>query len=60
MRCSHAAGPAPQLGGVHAPSLDEVPAADQEALGELTSRAESLLECFAAVSDPRDSRGIRH
>jgi predicted transposase YbfD/YdcC len=45
-----------------------VPAAAVEALGELASRAAalraasggSLLECFAAVPDPRDPRGIRH
>ncbi len=45
-----------------------VPAAAAEALGELASRAASLraasggdlLECFAAVPDPRDPRGIRH
>ena len=44
-----------------------VPAAAEEALGELASRAAalaapggSLLECFAAVPDPRDRRGIRH
>jgi hypothetical protein len=44
-----------------------VPAAE-EALGELASRAAALraasggnlLECFAAVPDPRDPRGIRH
>ena len=45
-----------------------VPAAAGEALGELVSRAAALaaasggnlLECFAAVPDPRDPRGIRH
>jgi predicted transposase YbfD/YdcC len=45
-----------------------VPAVAGEALGELASRAASLraasggnlLECFAAVPDPRDRRGIRH
>jgi len=45
-----------------------VSAAAEEALGELASRAASLraasggnlLECFAAVPDPRDPRGIRH
>jgi predicted transposase YbfD/YdcC len=45
-----------------------VPAGAEEALGELASRAAalhaasggSLLECFAAVPDPRDPRGIRH
>ncbi len=45
-----------------------VPAAAGEALGELASRAASLRaasggnlpECFAAVPDPRDPRGIRH
>jgi len=45
-----------------------VPAAAGQALGELASRAAalaaasggSLLECFAAVPDPRDPRGIRH
>jgi len=45
-----------------------VPAAAAEALGELASRAAALaaasggnlLECFAAVPDPRDPRGIRH
>ena len=45
-----------------------VPAAAGEALGELASRAAALaaasggnlLECFAAVPDPRDPRGIRH
>lgn len=45
-----------------------VPAAAGEALGELAARAASLqaasggnlLECFAAVPDPRDARGIRH
>jgi DDE family transposase len=45
-----------------------VPAAAEEALGELASRAAALaaasggnlLECFAAVPDPRDPRGIRH
>jgi predicted transposase YbfD/YdcC len=44
------------------------PAAAGEALGELVSRAAALaaasggnlLECFAAVPDPRDRRGIRH
>ena len=43
-------------------------AAAEEALGELASRAAALaaasggnlLECFAAVPDPRDPRGIRH
>ena len=45
-----------------------VPAAAQEALGELASHAAALraasggnlLECFAAVPDPRDRRGTRH
>jgi predicted transposase YbfD/YdcC len=45
-----------------------VPAAAEEALGELACRAAALaaaaggrlLECFAAVPDPRDPRGIRH
>ena len=45
-----------------------VPPAAQEALGELACRAAalaaapggSLLECFAAVPDPRDPRGVRH
>jgi predicted transposase YbfD/YdcC len=45
-----------------------VPAAAEQALAELVSRAAalnaasggSLLECFAAVPDPRDPRGIRH
>jgi predicted transposase YbfD/YdcC len=45
-----------------------VPAAAEEALGELACRAPALLaasggrllECFAAVPDPRDPRGIRH
>jgi DDE_Tnp_1-associated len=45
-----------------------VPAAAEEALGELAARAASLqaasggnlLECSAAVPDPRDARGIRH
>jgi predicted transposase YbfD/YdcC len=45
-----------------------VPAAADEALGELAASAAalaaasggSLLECFAAVPDPRDPRGIRH
>jgi predicted transposase YbfD/YdcC len=45
-----------------------VPAVAEEALGELASRAAALsaasggnlLECFAAVPDPRDPRGIRH
>ena len=45
-----------------------VPADAAEALGELAVRAAalaaasggSLLECFAAVPDPRDPRGIRH
>ena len=45
-----------------------VPAAAGEALGELVCRAAALagasggnlLECFAAVPDPRDPRGIRH
>src|SRR5258707_4691690 len=45
-----------------------VHAAAEEALGELASRAAvlsaasggTLLECFAAVPDPRDPRGIRH
>jgi predicted transposase YbfD/YdcC len=45
-----------------------VPAAAAEAFGELASRAAALaaasggnlLECFAAVPDPRDPRGIRH
>jgi predicted transposase YbfD/YdcC len=44
------------------------PAAAGEALAELVSRAAALaaasggnlLECFAAVPDPRDPRGIRH
>ena len=45
-----------------------VPAAAEKALGELAARAAALaaasvgnlLECFAAVPDPRDPRGIRH
>jgi hypothetical protein len=45
-----------------------VPAAAEETLGERASRAAALaaasggnlLECFAAVPDPRDPRGIRH
>ena len=45
-----------------------VPAAAGETLGELVCRAAALaaasggnlLECFAAVPDPRDPRGIRH
>ena len=45
-----------------------VPAAAAGGLGELASRAAALaaasggnlLECFAAVPDPRDPRGIRH
>src|SRR5260370_207060 len=45
-----------------------VHAAAEEALGELASRAAALaaasggnlLECFAAVPDPRDPRRIRH
>ncbi|MGD0609483.1 MAG: transposase family protein, partial [Streptosporangiaceae bacterium] len=45
-----------------------MPVAAAEALGELVSRAAALaaasggnlLECFAAVPDPRDPRGIRH
>jgi predicted transposase YbfD/YdcC len=45
-----------------------VPAAAEAALGELAARAAglhaasggSLLECFAAVPDPRDPRGVRH
>jgi len=45
-----------------------VPAAAEEALAELAARAArlreasggNLLECFAAVPDPRDPRGIRH
>ena len=46
-----------------------VPAAAEEALGELAARAASLqaaasggnlLDCFAAVPNPRDARGIRH
>jgi predicted transposase YbfD/YdcC len=45
-----------------------VPAAAEQALDVLVSRAASLqaasggnlLECFAAVPDPRDRRGIRH
>lgn len=45
-----------------------VPAAAEEALGELACRAAALaaasggnpLDCFAAVPDPRDPRGIRH
>ena len=45
-----------------------VPAAAEEALGELAARAASLqaasggnlLDCFAVVPDPRDARGIRH
>ncbi|HEY3906536.1 MAG TPA: ISAs1 family transposase, partial [Streptosporangiaceae bacterium] len=44
------------------------PAAADEALGVLACRAASLraasggnlLECFAAVPDPRDPRGVRH
>ena len=43
-------------------------AAAGQALGELARRAEALraasggnlLECFAAVPDPRDPRGVRH
>jgi predicted transposase YbfD/YdcC len=49
-------------------SRTPVPAAAEEALGELASRAAALraasggnlLECFAAMPDPRDPRGIRH
>jgi predicted transposase YbfD/YdcC len=45
-----------------------VPAAAEEAFGELARRAAALgaasggrlLECFARVPDPRDARGIRH
>jgi hypothetical protein len=45
-----------------------VPAAAAAGMGELASRAAALaaasggnlLECFAAVPDPRDPRGIRH
>ncbi len=45
-----------------------VPACAEEALAELAARAAALaaasggnlLECFAAVPDPRDPRGIRH
>jgi len=45
-----------------------VPAAAEDALAELVSRAAALtaasdgnlLECFAAVPDPRDARGVRH
>jgi predicted transposase YbfD/YdcC len=45
-----------------------VPAPAEEALAELASRAAALLtasggnllECFAAVPDPRDPRGVRH
>jgi DDE_Tnp_1-associated len=45
-----------------------VPAAAAGGMGELASRAAALaaasggnlLECFAAVPDPRDPRGIRH
>ena len=45
-----------------------VPAAAEDALGQLVSRAGALaaasggnlLECFAAVPDPRDPRGRRH
>jgi predicted transposase YbfD/YdcC len=45
-----------------------VPAAAEDALGELAAHAASLhaasggnlLACFAAVPDPRDRRGIRH
>ena len=45
-----------------------VPAAAEQALAELVSRAAALgaasggnlLECFAAVPDPRDARGIRY
>ena len=45
-----------------------VPAAAEEAFGELARRAAALgaasggrlLECFAAVPDPRDPRGVRH
>jgi predicted transposase YbfD/YdcC len=45
-----------------------VPPAAEEALGELVSRAAALaaasgghlLDCFAAVPDPRDPHGIRH
>ena len=44
------------------------PPAAEEALGELACRAPALaaasagrlLECFAAVPDPRDARGVRH
>src|SRR5712691_6392638 len=44
------------------------PAAADQALGELASRAAALAaasggnlaECFAAIPDPRDWRGIRH
>lgn len=49
-------------------SRTPVPAAAEHALGELVYRAAALatasggnlLECFAAVPDPRDPRGIRH
>lgn len=45
-----------------------MPACAEEALAELAARAAALsaasggnlLECFAAVPDPRDPRGIRH
>jgi predicted transposase YbfD/YdcC len=45
-----------------------VPAAAEDALGELAAHAASLhaasggslLSCFAAVPDPRDPRGVRH
>jgi predicted transposase YbfD/YdcC len=45
-----------------------VPPAAEEALGELACRAPALLaasggrllDCFAAVPDPRDPRGVRH
>lgn len=36
-----------------------VPACAEEALAELAARG-NLLECLAAVPDPRDPRGIRH
>src|ERR1039458_8256420 len=50
------------------PVLAAAAALAEEALGELASRAAalraasggSLAECFAAVPEPRDRRGIRH
>lgn len=49
-------------------SRTPVPAAAEQAMAGLAARAASLdaasggnlLECFAAVPDPRDPRGIRH